>query len=235
MQGAVKLDYKNTGAENNYMNFKELITKIKHVRITSIIYTIIASFLLVLFAQTNSSADLNIFNDDKGKKGLSFGLDDRRVIISRIHLFINGDVRGTIPYGYGLVCCCDQGMDELAGGRYSWMPGFRIEGGYLNFKNNGASLRGATWSCGPVWLISLNNNRFGNIVLGGTFGMSYLKIENEYLRGRSNAFTAWAVAGYEYSFNRIIVQVQTRYMYIHDNSTDMHNIGGGLFGIGFKV
>lgn len=173
--------------------------------------------------------------DDSAINDISFGFADRRIIISRVHLFINGEAKSAIPYGYGMLCAVDQGLDGIAGEQYNWMPGIRFEGGYVNFKNNGVVLSGTTWSCGPLWLLPLNNNRFGNIALSTTFGMSYLKAENEQLRGSTKTFTAWAMAGYEYSYRNIVVQAQVRYMYIYDREVDIHNLGGGLLGIGLKV
>ena len=60
--------------------------------------------------------------------------DSGRISLSGHSLATQGSLKDELPYGYGYTFVYDQGLDKLMGKRYAFMPGFRIEWNFIDFK-----------------------------------------------------------------------------------------------------
>ncbi len=158
-----------------------------------------------------------------------------KIFLTGIFNYIFGDLNGSIPYGYGGFLAYDQGPDLLTGGRrLPWIPGMRIEGGYLYFNKGDESLSSITISAGPLWQFFLNDGKWGIIGFSVQPGISLLTIKNINETADSNTFTLHSTLGYEYPFGRISLIVQARYMYIFDKDV-LFNSAGVSAGVAFKI
>ncbi len=172
--------------------------------------------------------------DDEPEEASSGEWNSGRFMVSGIFLSIKGQLHAALPYGYGFLGTYDQGVDSIIGKRRFWMPGLRLEGGYLYYEKNDYMIKGSTWSAGLLWIVPIYNNRFGSFTFSGTAGMSSLTYEKEPLRESSNTLSAWGTAGYEYPVGRVLLQVQGRYMFIFDKDMNIHSLGG-VMGVGMRL
>lgn len=137
-------------------------------------------------------------------------------------LSVIGDVRDTIPYGYGGFLAYEQGLDFITGGRFLLMPGLRFEGGYLYYSSGDASMKGYTGSLGPVWLFPAPR---GNIRFSMQPGVSNLDIENGDLADSTFTFTFHSILGYEYKFTNTSIFINARYLYAYDKDLFFSSAG----------
>ena len=142
-----------------------------------------------------------------------------------------GDVRDTLPYGYGGFIVYEQGLDFITGERYMVMPGIRIEGGYLYFTKGEASMKGFTGSIGPVWKFPAPG---GNVRFSMQPGASNMDIQNGELSASSFTFTFYSILGYEYIFTDASIFINARYLYIYDRDV-FYNGAGITAGISYKI
>ncbi len=142
-----------------------------------------------------------------------------------------GDVRNTLPYGYGGFIAYEQGVDFITGERYMLMPGLRVEAGYLYFAKGEALMKGFTGSLGPVWIIPAPG---GNFRCSMQPGASSLDIENGELAASSFTFTFYSIFGYEYTFTNASIFINARYLYVYDR--DVFYSGAGVTaGVSVKI
>jgi len=149
-----------------------------------------------------------------------------KILLSGNYYYVLGDLNEPIPFGFGAMLACDQGLDRLAGyKRHFWMPGIRIEGGYFYFSRSDNTLSGITVSAGPLWQYGLGKGYWGTIGFSIQPGMSFLSIKEPGESVKSNTFTLHSTLGYEYPLGRISLFFMTRYMYIYDRDVVFNSIG----------
>jgi len=146
-------------------------------------------------------------------------------------LSVSGDVRDTIPYGYGGFAAYEQGLDFITGGRYLLMPGLRVEGGYLYYSSGDASMKGPSASLGPVWLFPVYG---GNIRFSIQPGASGLDLVNDELSASTFTFTFNSILGYEYTFSRTSIFINARYLYVYDKDVFFSSAGISA-GFSYKI
>ena len=147
----------------------------------------------------------------------------------RVSLFAQGfgtygKLGSRIPWGAGLSAAFDQGLDAFAGERRLYMPGIRVEAGYLDFSRGASSVRGFTFGAGPVWRASLPS-RCGELVAGAVPAVSALTFGDGSFSERTVKFTLFALAGWEYCFGAVSVFAHARYMFIHDSKAPLGGVG----------
>ncbi|MCP4137073.1 MAG: hypothetical protein GY754_39255 [bacterium] len=134
----------------------------------------------------------------------------------------------TAANGFSALISYDQGPDGLFGlKRHFYMPGFHLEGGYINFPGDQESIYGFTCSAGPLWLIPFINDAWGNIAVSLLPGASFLKTTDEF-DGTSTwatSFSLYTTLGYEYSFGDFAMFIQGRYLYMNSESGATHDLG----------
>lgn len=163
------------------------------------------------------------------KTDISSNRYNNRLTLSGTRLQSMGDLKSILPTGYGGFAAYDYGDSE----RYFLIPYLRLEGGYVYFKKNEVSMMGPVWSAGLSWLFPFINKSYGSIIISVSAGMSHLEFANGSQKGKSNTFSAWGSAGYEFPFSTVILQLQTRYMFVADRQISIYGLGG-LFGVGFN-
>lgn len=142
-----------------------------------------------------------------------------------------GEVRDTIPYGYGGFAAYEQGLDFITGERYLLMPGLRIEGGYLYYSSGDASIKGPSVSLGPVWLFPVPG---GNIRITLQPGASSFDVENGDLSASTFTFTFNSILGYEYTFSNTSIFINARYIYVYDKDV-FFSSAGVTAGFSYKI
>lgn len=155
--------------------------------------------------------------------------------------FINpfGNISDVFPYGYSGQLAVDQGLEMIMGERNIFMPGIRVEGGYLFFKKDKAQVSGLFCSAGPLWMLPVMDGNRGNILFGLFAGISILDIEkdretSEDYEARSNTFTGQSILGFQYTFGDFSLFINARYIYIYDKDV-LFSSAGGEFGAGYRV
>lgn len=133
-----------------------------------------------------------------------------------------GEVNGVIPYGYGVFTAYEQGLDFITGGRYLFMPGLRIECGYLYYSSGDASLKGPTGSLGPVWLSPVPG---GSIRFSLQPGASGFDVKNGNHSASTFTFTFNSILGYEYTFKDASIFINARYVYVYDKDVFFSSAG----------
>lgn len=158
-----------------------------------------------------------------------------RISIIGTHFVTTGRLKDVLPSGSAALIAYDQGLDFISGGkRHLWMPGIRLEGGYLHYEKNPSKVTGITSSGGPIWLLPLFKNQWGRFVLSVLPGVTFLKIESENYRETSETFTLHSLLGYEYTIGIITFFIHGRYMFLYDKDVNLNGIGGA-FGISFTL
>ncbi len=142
-----------------------------------------------------------------------------------------GDVRKTLPYGYGGFLAYEQDLDFITGGKYLLMPGLRLEGGYLSYNKDETSMKGFTGALGPVWLFPAPG---GAIRFSIQPGASKFNAENGDLRGSTFTFTLHNILGYEYNFSGTSIFINLRYLYVYDRDV-FFSSAGITAGFSYKI
>ncbi len=136
-----------------------------------------------------------------------------------------GELSDSLPTGMGAFISFDQGPDFLTGGmRNSFIPGIRIEWGYLSFTNGDNSLKGYTASAGPMWLFPQWNHN-GRFHLALQPGISMLDGETAEETASITSFTMHSILGYQYPMGNFSFFANARHSYIYDKDVVFHNIG----------
>lgn len=157
------------------------------------------------------------------------------LFLSGAFYYVLGDLNDPIPYGYGGFLSYDQGPDYLTGGTgRPWIPGFRIEGGYLYFKKGDERLSSISLSAGPLWRFHLKRGKWGIISFSLQPGISLLTIEDTNESRNSNTFTMQSTLGYEYPLGRVSLLLLARHMYVYDRDVLFHSAGVSA-GVAFRI
>ncbi|MCP4136640.1 MAG: hypothetical protein GY754_37060 [bacterium] len=145
-----------------------------------------------------------------------------------------GQMDNTLPYFLATHLSFDQGLDAITGKRHFWMPGVRLDGGYIYSREEGKMISGFLGSLGPVWALPSPKNDWGYFVFGTLAGMGYLSIENEIRKANSLTFSGQAFFGFHYSLEYVTFFAHAKYLFIYDKDIAFHSLGGE-FGIGVNV
>ncbi len=163
-----------------------------------------------------------------------------RISLSGSFLYNLGGNTAALPYGYGGHVAIDQGLDFLAGGPHSLIPGLRLEGGYIYFKKSSFSISGFFAGAGPMWAIPSMKNRRGCFIFALMPGASYLKTRSggAFLGGTGTPWTinfaGQAIAGYQKSFGPVSIFLHARYLHVFGKGSNFFSVGGEA-GIGFNA
>ncbi len=161
----------------------------------------------------------------------------KRISIFGTSMSAMGKYSDVIPYGFGFFASYEQSLDSMIDSKfYFWMPGIRLEAGYMLYEKDLTKLAVTPLSAGPVWLLPFVKNRWGNVIVSLLFGVSLMKVTNDNTGYNSNTstFTMQSIIGYEYSFGRTVVFIHARYMHIYDANISLNSFGGE-FGVGYRL
>lgn len=147
----------------------------------------------------------------------------------RVSLFAQGfgtigRLSGKLPWGAGLSAAFDQGPDAFTGERRLYVPGLRLEAGYLDFRKGGSSMSGFSFGAGPLWRASLPSH-WGSLAAGAVPSVSVLKFGDGTFSKQTVKFTLYTLAGWEYSFGAVSVFAHARYIFIHDTNAPLNGFG----------
>lgn len=140
-----------------------------------------------------------------------------------------GKMNTVLPAGLCASLTCEKNLDFLTNWRrHLWMPGARIEAGYMFYDKDPARISGPMAMLGPVWRFNIIKRRYGQAVVSPLTGITFLKIEYEEKEETSNTFLSHLLIGYEYKIGITTFFVQGRYKFIYDRDVAFNGIGGGI-------
>jgi hypothetical protein len=146
----------------------------------------------------------------------------------------HGRLDAAFPWGSGLAAAFDQGPDIFFKDRRRiFVPGLRIEGGYLGFSRGSASIRGAYCGTGPLWKASLPG-RWGDLITGVLPSLAYLELKDSTFSSMSSKFILTGLAGWEYGIGAMSLFLHARYMHIYDEEASLGGFSLAA-GIGYRL
>lgn len=149
-----------------------------------------------------------------------------RIFSEAAGLVSMGELDDSIPYGFMIMFGLESGCDYRVRKNINFMmPWFRAEAGYLSFSKGEASLSGFTGGAGPLWIFPVSADSRHNIRVALEPGFSVLGIENGDESASTFTFTFHGMAGYEYSFDSVVLFVNLRYVYVYDRDVLFHSAG----------
>ena len=137
-----------------------------------------------------------------------------------------GELKDSIPYGYMIMCGLETGYDYSGKSSRNFMiPWLRAEAGYMGFSKSDALLAGFTGGAGPLWIYPVSADFRHNLRFALEPGFSSLSIENGDESAATFTFTFHGMMGYEYSFDKVSIFVNLRYVYVYDRDVLFHSAG----------
>ena len=213
------------------------------------IFTINTALIKKVYITQNYLEDVEVhkmlhqnYDEASIKKNFLSGLDKKNYIWSggqvsmdMFFLIVTGDLGDVLPFGISMMIIYDQGFDFVFyDQRNFWMPGLRLETGYLHFEKEHSKIIGYVNFAGPLWYISIHDKHPGRFFISVLPGLAVMKIEKSDYHARTTTFALHSCFGYEYSLGNIFLSFSIDNMYIYDRDIDFTPLGFRV-GAGYEL